>query len=225
LNLGKSSSTNIEIFQQAINAVAAHNCKYLFVAWTEIFRYKFSLGVELYNVDQYWSPKTSTISVNLNCITYSEKYLNNIKNRFFALHHEHNEIIKLLNYTATINRVCQRLGVKVYFVNSILPWDHKYFNHVVVNNRKPSDTTIYTQMLLNSETRSDQEFFKIYDRVHQEYQCTGGTTECNWLNLDSGFNKNFRLDYGNDNQHPGIMSHTQFGNHLIQSFEQITEKA
>ena len=222
LNLAKSGSTNIEIFSQAVNALATYNCKYLIVSWTEVLRYKFSTGAELYNVDQYWSTNSIPNAVNLNCLTYSKKYLNNIQNRFFALHHDHAEIVKILNYTAIINRMCQRIGTVAYFVNGSLPWDSGYFNHVSNSIRVPTDTTIYTQKLLNSDTRDDNEFFKIYDRIHQEYQVTGGVTECIWLNLNNAFKKNFHYDNGTDNQHPGTISHQQFGNYLIASFRAIT---
>jgi hypothetical protein len=223
LNLGKSGSTNIEIFSQAINALATYNCKYLIVSWTEVLRYKFSTGVELYNVDQYWSTNTIPAAVNLNCLTYSKRYLNNIQNRFFALHHDHAEIVKILNYTAIINRMCHRVGAVAYFVNGALPWDSGYFNHVSNNTRVPTDTTMYTQKLLNSNTRDDDEFFKIYDRMHHEYKVAGGVTECTWINLNDGFRQNFHYDYGTDNQHPGIVSHQQFGNYLIESFKAITD--
>jgi hypothetical protein len=223
LNLGVGGSSNSEIFQNSINAVTTNNCKYLFVEWTSLYRYKFSLGVEVYEVGQYWSPNQPLIDVKINPnISYSKHYLENIKNKFLSLHHDHYEIIKILQYSITINRLCKKLGVDVYFINGILPWDYHYFDYISNETRLPSDTTLYTQELLNAKTRNDEEFFKLYDRVHQEYQNTKGITECIWLNLDSGFRKNFMLDLGNDNQHPGEISHQTFGDHLIESFGKIT---
>jgi hypothetical protein len=176
------------------------------------------LGVELYDVSQYWSLGHSLDDVNINpSITYSKKYLSDVKNKFFALHHDHCEIVKILNYTAAINRISQRLGVKVYFVNNILPWDNGFFNAVTNKDRLPSDVTLYTQNLLNSQTRDDEEFFKIYDNIHQEYADAQGL-QCSWINLDVGFREQFLLDLGNDNKHPGELSHRQFGKFLSDSF-------
>lgn len=224
LNLSVGGSSNIEIFTNSISALTNYNCQYLFVAWTSLLRYRFSLGVETYNVDQHWAAISQLTDVNINPgIVYSKKYLTNLKNKFLALHHDHAEIIKVLNYTTIINQLSQKLGVKVFFINNILPWDHNYFNWVFKNNRLPADTTAYTQELLNSTTRDDQEFFELYDRIHLEYQKTQGTTNCVWLNLDRGFKQEFFIDIGNDNLHPGIMSHLKFGDFLISSLKNYIE--
>lgn len=223
LNLGAGGSTNGEIFQRAIKALADYNCRFLFVAWTSLYRYKFSLGVELYDVRQYWSATDYLIDVSVNPdITFSKKYLTDIKNKFFALHHDHGEIVKILTYTGIIASMCQKLGVQCYFINNILPWDLRYFDHVSDQNRKPSDTTPYTQQLLNADTRDDEEFFKIYDRVHQEYVIAKGPHEPNWLNLDLSFKDNFVSDLGDDGIHPGLVSHGKFGHYLVDRFKKNT---
>jgi len=224
LNLGVGGSTNYEIFTASIAALINHDCEYLFVSWTALMRYRFSLGVETYPTDQYWSPHSKLDDVNL-CpnITYSKKYLIDLRNKFLALHHDHYEIVKILNYTSIINQLGQKLGVKVLFVNNILPWDNNYFDHVSRTDRLPTDTTKYTQELLNLDNRSDQEFFVLYDKIHSDYHKTNGVDRCVWLNLYNGFEKNFHLDCGNDNVHPGILSHTKYGDFLIGSFQTAEE--
>jgi len=222
INLGSGGSTNLEIFQQSIQAVTKYDCNYLFVAWTSLYRYKFSLGVELYNVQQYWSAAQTPVESTVNPgITYSTEYLTDVKNKFFSMHHDHYEIVKILNYTALINQLCQRLGVEVYFINNMLPWDSQYFNHIKEKGRLPSHTTPYTQNLLGIDTRDDEEFFKIYDQIHQEYADTQGVTQCNWLNIDRSFAQQI-IDIGNDGMHPGTLSHYQFGHCLTESFEKIS---
>lgn len=220
VNLGLGGNSNAEIFQQSVNAISLYNCKYLFVAWTSLYRYKFSWGAELHKTNIFWSP-ISDVSHDLRIlpdIVYSKKYLNDLKNRFFDLHHDHAEIVKVLNYTSIINRLCQKVGTEVYFINNILPWDQKFFDQITIKNRLPSDTTLYTQKLLNVTSRNDSDFFEIYDKIHAEYYSTGGVHECKWLNLDFGFWLNFCVDVGNDNLHPGIQSHRKFGDYLIVKF-------
>lgn len=217
LNLGVSGSSNIEIFQQSINALSSYNCRYLFVAWTSLYRYRFSLGAELYNVGQYWNAVTPLVDISLNPdITYTKQYLTDIRNKFFSLHHDHYEIVKILSFSSVIARLCKKLNIEVYFVNNILPWDPGYFDVVYNQNRVPSDTTLYTQKLLNAKTRDDKEFFKIYDTIHQEYHNSGGLLECQWLNLDRSFRGHFLFDLGNDDLHPGEISHQKFGEYLIE---------
>jgi len=222
LNLGVGGSTNTEIFQSSVDALCSYKCKHLFVAWTSLYRYKFSLGAELYDVSQYWSAATPLIDVIINPnIRISKKFLTDVKNKFFSLHHDHFEIVKILKYTATLNRLAQKTNTKVYFINNILPWDSRYFDQIFSANRVPSDTTLYTQNLLNAETRDDYEFFQIYDSIHRDYADSLGLVQDNWLNLDSGFKKTFMLDLGNDNTHPGPQSHREFAKHLIKSFAKL----
>jgi len=222
LNLGVGGSSNLEIFQQSINALSSYKVRYLFVAWTSLYRYKFSLGAELYDVGQYWSASTPLVDVDLNPnITYTKKYLTDIKNKFFSLHHDHYEIVKILAFVSTIACLCKKLNVKVYFVNNILPWDSGYFNIATNQNCVPSNTTPYTQKLLNAKTRDDEEFFKIYNTIHQDYHNSGGLLECQWLNLDHSFYDHFFLDLGDDDLHPGELSHQKFGEYLIENFSKI----
>lgn len=222
LNLGIGGSTNIEIFQRSVDALCSYQCKNLFVAWTSLYRYKFSLGAEVYDVTQYWSAGHKLIDVMLNpYIKISKNFLTDLKNKFFSLHHDHYEILRILGYTATLYRLAGITNTNVYFVNNMLPWDTGYFDQVIGEARVPSDTTPYTQTLLNAETRDDEEFFQIYDSIHQGYVESQGLKNCMWLNLDSGFKENFMLDVGNDDIHPGPRSHRQFGEHLVDSYAKL----
>ena len=103
-----------------------------------------------------------------------------------------------------------------------MPCDIGYFDTVLSANRLPSDTTLYTQNLLNAETRSDQEFFEIYDGIHKDYADSQGLENCDWLNLDYGFKEKFMLDVGNDGRHPGEQSHCAFAEHLLKCIQKIT---
>jgi hypothetical protein len=222
LNLGQGASSNSEIFARSLSAMTEHDCEYLFVCWTTLLRYRFSLGVETYVTEQYWSPHSGIVDVNVNPnITYSKKYLLDVRNKFLALHHDHYEIVKVLNYTRIINQLAQRLRIKAVFVNNILPWDNNYFEYVNKIDRVPADTTEYTQDLLNLKTRSDEEYFVLYDKIHHEYQSIAGLDKCVWLNLHNSFRKNFYLDLGDDNIHPGVASHEAYGDFLAESFEKI----
>lgn len=226
VNLASAGSTNMEIFQRSVDAMCGYDCKYLVVAWTSLYRYRFSLGAELYDVSQYWSPGHELMDVTINPdLRITKKFLTDIKNKFFSLHHDHCEILKILNYTATLHRLGQKTKIKVYFVNNMLPWDLGYFDRVIAESRLPSDTTPYTQNLLNAETRDDSEFFQIYDAVHKDYTDSQAIALCNWLNLDTGFKEKFMLDVGNDGSHPGPNSHREFAKHLIESFAKLQDKA
>jgi hypothetical protein len=221
LNFGRGGATNFEIFQRSVDAMSNYNIRHLFVSWTEIYRYKFSCGLEKYSTDVYWGLNSPTADIGINPdIVFTKEYLANIKNRFFALHHDHYQILQILRFTHSLSQLAKKIGIKIYFINCLLPWDKNYFQPIASPTRLPSDTTQYTQKLLNSDTRNDTDFFDIYDQIHIEYQKSQGLGECNWLNLDQSYRQNFYIDTGNDNLHPGVDSNKKFAKYLINCFEQ-----
>jgi hypothetical protein len=223
INLAAKGCSNSEILNQALDALLLYDCQYLFVAWTSLYRYKFSLGTELYDVSQCWSPSSQVVDVTINPgITYSKKYLTDLRDQFVALHHDHYEIVKILDLSTRINRLCQKLGVTCFFVNNILPWDLGYFDHISKTSRLPSDTTFYTQNLFNASTRDDDEFFQLYDISHAQYTDTKALSECLWLNLDRSFRQHFTLDIGDDDSHPGVISHRAFARYLLDKMEKLS---
>lgn len=206
-NLGKGGSNNEEIFTSAIKAATTICPQYLFVCWTELFRYKINPSVELYPTGIFWSNgpgQIKDITFHPN-VTIPGSYISDIKNRFFDLQHPHYKIVQILEWSSILHDLCNKLGIQVFFLNSLIRVDQGYFNHIDTSSRLPSDTTLTTREFFNAETRDDKEFFQIYDNVHREYKNTHGLNCC-WVNIDFSFRRNFYIDKGNDDLHPGIES-------------------
>jgi len=212
INLAEGGNNNETIFQDAVNSLT-NSPKYLFVVWTIFPRLRINPGVELYNTSQNWSPATELVDINLHTMKYSKKYLANIKNRFFDLLHDHYEIIKVLRYSQTIINLSRLTNTKTFFINGLLPWDNNYF--VKLPHTQPSDTTQYTQSILNANTRDDVEYWGLYDKIHNEY-ATFNLSNADWINLYQGYKQNFMLDTGLDHQHPGPLSNQAFSKFLIE---------
>jgi hypothetical protein len=222
INLGLRGSTNIEIFQQSIEAILKNNCQYLFVQWTELQRWRVNPSVELYDTDILVSSAnliTRDIQVNPD-ITYSRKYIIDVKNRFLDLQHEHYDIVRVLGYSKIIKQLCDQFGIVPFFINGLIPVDAGYFDHIQSEGRVPSDTTKYTQQQLNMDTRDDDEYFMLYDKIHKEYDAELKFTRDYWLNLDLGYRKYFYVDRAQDDLHPGIESNLIFAQHLIKNFQE-----
>ena len=221
LNISKGGFSNLDILHSAIDAILSIECQFLFVQWTELLRYKVNPSVEIYptSINLLGSRQRLSVDIHPN-ITYSKNYIDNIKNRFFDLHHPHYEIVKAFEYSCLLQKLCERFGISVFFINGILPWDKNYFLHICDPNRLPSDTTLYTQQQLNAATRNNEEYFLLYDKVHHDYKILE-TIRHNWLNLDSGFRTCFYLDRALDNRHPGITSNQQFAQHLIENIQRL----
>lgn len=217
VNLGKGGASNLDIFQQAVRAIALHKCKYLFVQWTELYRTTVNPGVELYPTSSFWGGGGVLEDININPhITVSASYQKNIKNRFFDLNHIHWEITKTLNYCNTLQSLCNRFGVTVVFVNGIITdWDYDYFTEVD-NERIISDSTPFTKKILNLDSRNDTDYIQLYKKIHHDYSKANGLpVACNWINLYNSFRTHFYLDQGNDNIHPGINSQHAFAEYIL----------
>lgn len=211
INLAEGGNNNETIFQDAVNSLAS-SPKYLFVVWTIFPRLQINPGVELYNTSQNWSPATELVNIELHTKKYSKKYLADIKNRFFDLLHDHYEIVKVLRYSQTITNLSKVTNTKIFFINGLLPWDNNYF--VKLPQTQITDTTLYTQLILNGDTRDDIEYWGLYDKIHNEYT-VAGLPGASWINLYQGYQQNFVIDVGTDGRHPGPISNWEFSEFLI----------
>lgn len=225
VNLGIPGTSNAEIFKQATKAITEYNIEYLICSWVSLIRYQFHVGFELYNTEERWSPMTPSDSArgqNLNSVTYTRKYLNNIKDRFLALHHEHYEICKVLEYTSILNKLCKFKNIKIMHVNDSCPWDQDFFTKL--ENVLPEQYTNFTKHdLLNLSSRSDTEILELYNKMHQDYEQCGGVSQSNWINLYNSF-KSLQTDFNHDAIHPGKQSNQTYFN-LIKNYLSSTTVA
>jgi hypothetical protein len=211
INVGQGGASNSQIFENAISALTEYHCDIdtLVVQWTSMPRYCWNVGLELWNTTEtFTANNTRKHDHKLSDGTvYTRKYLQDLSNRLVATHHLHWEILKLLKYATIINRYCDKFDIKCVFVNGICPWDKNYF--VKLNNSMPSNYTPFTQKeILNIKDRSDQDIFKLYDKIHSDYnQYT--VRPAQWINLYNSFYQN-RLDVNYDNTHPGVLSNQLF---------------
>lgn len=207
LNVSKGGRTNSGIFQDTVKALVEYPVEYAFIEWTSMPRYELELGFELYDTRQCFTPSGPTRDHNLHNIKYSKKYLNSLKDRFTALSHDCYEIKNLLEYTNTITKLCQLTDTRVFFINGLCPWDRDFFVKKV--NVLPDQYTKYTQDILNSKTRDDDEVFKLYSKMHDQFASVGGINKSLWLNLYDSMLRT-RIDVNDDKMHPGIKSNQQY---------------
>lgn len=201
VNVGNGGASNARIFYEAVQALLKFDCEFAFVAWTSVPRYEMDLGLELYQTRQCFIPNTASRDHDLNLGTISAEYLNKVRDRFVSLAHDHREIWFLLGYINQLMRLSLLRKTKLFFVNALCPWDTDFFIKRE-NSFLPNDLTKYTQTLLNVNTRSDQEIFKLYDFMHQEYEQQGGVHEQKWLNLYQSI-RSLKIDSNSDGRHPG----------------------
>jgi hypothetical protein len=74
----------------------------------------------------------------------------------------------------------------------------------------PEDYTPFTKThILDIESKNDNDIFKLYNIMHDEYNCAGGIDSCDWINLYSSM-KDCQIDTNYDKIHPGKISNQQY---------------
>lgn len=199
---------NSTIFKESLKLITDDALAYLICSWVSVPRYCIDLGFELYSTEVLFTINASMHDVGLNTGTISKNYLDNIRNRFLALHHHHSEIKIVVEYINIINKLCKQKNIKVYHINDSGPWDKNYFTRL--NNVFPEDYTEFTKTsILNVKKRNDEEIFKLYKKLHDEYDALGGIHESSWINLYSSWQEN-QIDVNHDDSHPGQQSNFNY---------------
>jgi hypothetical protein len=208
LNVSNGGASNLDIFLAALKTIVVHKSDIdtLFCQWTSMPRYNFSVGFELWNTSEgIGLHKKHEHDVNLNRgETWNRKYLNDLLDRLLVLHHLHGEIVKLVEYSNILKKITQQFNIKLYFINGLCPWDQDYFTRLI--NVLPEQFTEFTKKeILNIDSRDDNDIFKLYKIMHDDYDQAGGIDAACWINLYNSMNNN-KPDTNYDNRHPGINS-------------------
>lgn len=217
INASRGGRSNAGIFQDAVWHLAKGDIEIAFVCWTCMPRYELDLGLETYDTRSVFIPNSPQRDHNLNTISYSKKYLDNIRDRFTSLAHVHREIVNLVYYVNSLVNLAKLANAKIFFVNSRCQWDNNYFQKL--ENVLPDQYTEFTKKNLNVDTRCDEEIFEIYNKMHREYAEAGGIQESHWLNLYNSLRSQI-IDTNNDNTHPGYQSNQLYYKQFSQALTQ-----
>jgi len=219
-NIAVGGYSNERIFLDTAFELTQSRYDYVFVGWTSLHRYVFWMGLELYDSKRSFIPGQSLSALpahNGNDISWSQDQLAKFEKYFLLLNHAHYYIRDLVSYINILINLAKTKKSKIFFINNLLPWDTGYFDHIK-SDITPGLLTRYSRELLNSDNRDDQEINQLYHMMHGHYAEKGGINEPHWLNLYQSF-FNMRIDFTDDNVHPGYKSHKLFADFLTEEFK------
>jgi hypothetical protein len=211
-NCARGGRSNAGIFQDAVFHILQENVAVAFVCWTSVPRYEMELSAETYATRVTFIPNASMYDYNLHDIRYNKSYLEGIRDRFTTLAHPHYEIANVVCYVNALIKLSRLTNTQIYFINALCPWDQNYF--FKLDNVLPNKYTDFTKRILEIETRDDDEIFKIYNKIHNEYNDYGGIQANYWLNLYNSLHAQ-KIDSNDDKIHPGPKSNQQYFNQLL----------
>lgn len=218
-NIGVRGHSNLRIFLDTCDNIVRSHYDFVFVGWTGYPRHVMWTGLEEYETRRTLMPRTHVEEHNGNYLSFSSEFLNDLRDKFVLSASTHHDILDIVRYINILVELGNLKNTKVYFLNNICQWDNDYFNRI--ENPWASKLTPYTNKLLSSHNRDNRQIATLYNKMHDDYESLGGIQESKWLNLYDSFQR-MQLDVGNDNLHPGKLSHQHYGNLLAQRF--ITNK-
>ena len=220
-NIAENGNSNLTIYTDTAAAMYEQHYDYVFVGITSYPRYNFYMGFEPYDFKRrvVFSPFSKTFSEhNGHSGEFSSAWLQDLRNKFLAVHNDHFEILEIIKYQNLLLNQAKLLGTKLYFVNNLAHWDQGYFTKA--NNTEAFAYTLYTKKLLDFENRNDDEINTLYNLMHTDYSKLGSVQEQHWLNLYEPFLTRI-TDLGSDHYHPGPRSHREFGKFLAGQLNNI----
>lgn len=224
INLADAGASNNDIFMSAVNAISKnlsagpeHKIHTMLVVWTNYPRLNISVGFELYPTYFSLSGREIKSEIKTNWLVVPKNILQDLHTKLHLLHHHHEQILNVVKYTNILHSLATQQNINIYFVNLDLFFDLDFFIKLNGPDVLPNDYTPYTKtQILNIHNRSDEEIFKLYDKMHQDYTDAGGVHPEHWVNLYNSL-KSLEIDKALDNGHPGPKSHQRFFQ-LIQNF-------
>lgn len=221
-NIGVGGYSNLKIFLDTCIELTKSTQKYdfVFVGWTSYPRFYAQVGLEQYNCNRSFIPGSSLLDFYGNNLSFSSKFLNNLRDSLSLISNPHYDILDIVQYVNILKLLAESKGTKIYFLNNLCQWDANYFNQIE-SPIKPDLLTNYTNKILNSNNRDDNQIDFLYRKMHKDYQSVGGIQKQLWLNLyDSMIS--MIIDLGTDNLHPGPLTHQSYGNFLAKKLRNLS---
>ena len=212
-NMAKTAKNNYWIFMETMWAITQKKYDLIVVAWTNIPRYDYHVGLELYNVH---TMLTGEKEVRINGdVVFSADWINDTGDRLRMLHHDHWDTLEIVKYVNILIKLQEEVNHgKILFVNALLPWANDFFNKKSFT--QPSELSEYEQNFLSVNTRDDGEIHDLYNMVHEHYESYGGIHEDHWLNLYQSLTV-MRVDtVSEEDRHPGYLSQELYTKYLIE---------
>ena len=218
-NISVGGNSNLRIFQMATTALLEKHYDVALIQWTSFMRHEWHAGFETWDTTMRSKIGGISKSINLHTHTLEGSYIQDCVDKFFILEHAHYRIIQLLEYMNILCRIAKMTQTEIFFINGLCWWDNNFFNKIHYNY--PNETTKYTQNLLDLENHSDDEYAKLYTKMHNDYRVAGGIHENKWLNLYDPMNRK-RVDRGLDGIHPGIKTNKLYASQFLTKLQNCT---
>jgi len=204
---------NKHIFLDTALSICTGNYSDVLICWQSIPRINLNFGLECYNTTAaIVSPEKDCKDINLVAgqKIAGDKILD-LRQFLLRYHNMHWEILELIKYINILKSIGQLHNIQLHFVNYNMTWPAGgYFQEI--EWQEPTDLDKFTQDVLQSDFRDDNEVQQLYQMIHTQYREAGGINPELWLNLYAPL-RAMKLDTS-DSSHPGLLSQQVFFDYL-----------
>jgi hypothetical protein len=204
INLSKRGNSNHNIFLTALYELVDNKPDMLFVQWSALNRFWIYPGPNTELALQ----KVITQDYSYRDIYFPKKELQKLSDNWHLLNHDYKLIIDVIMYCKLLEKVSN--NTQVVFINGLLPWTEEIFSDSPIDNFE-QELSKYTKSLLDFENRNDNELTMLINELRQLGKNCNNTM---WVNKFNSMFNNI-IDTGTDNKHPGIKSHKQYADMII----------
>ena len=198
-NISTAGWSNANIFKHALLEISNNDYDIALIGITAMHRINVNIGYEMYNTFSVLSNASYDIHTHQGSYSVSEQ--RKIGNNLLKLYNDFWSCLDMIQYINIIDRISKG---KVFFVNVLNDWKDNFWSRK--HNFEPKDLDQTTKNIIDIDNRDDDDIFKMYNNMHDEFEKYGGIREAQWLNLyESLYDlaKDFIYD---PTPHPGYVS-------------------
>ena len=224
-NIAHRGNSNERIFLDTAVELASNTYDLIIVCWTSYPRQVIWPGLELYECRRSLTPGSATmpeVEHNGNDRSWSSAQFEKMREWFILMIHDHYSILDICRYIKVLRAMVSGHKAHIYFVNTMTHWDTGYFEQferLDHESVRPDMLTAYTNKILNSDNRDDEQINALFHKIKNDYHQAGGIQPQHWLNLYESL-VSMKIDNGNDpNKHPGPLSHKRYAEFLTKNIK------
>ena len=195
VNIAQIGSSNYEIFMRSAAALN-QNFDIIVVQWSALNRLILYPGP-----DGTFSCNDGIGPFDYRDIHLSESITRQMRELMRILNHDYHNLLDLIEYCSILDRLASLRGVKIVYVNGLVPWCDDLIKPL--GNNLASSLSDYSKEILDFDNRDDAEIRFYFEKLQKQFE---KLDQSKWVNLFESFRR-LCVDKGPLGHHPGIESH------------------
>lgn len=204
-NFAKPGASNHLIFLSASQNLLSGRFNKFFVQWSALGRVWYFPGPD----SQFFVNDTHYSDFRYRDLYINAKDKKKICDLTLMLNHDFHNMLQLIDYCCILETVSKQTQCDVYFINGLVPWTADITGNIT--HDLSEHFSEYTKSVLDFDHRDDDEIMTFLTTLRNKF----ALMPCHlWINLFDSMSAR-SVDLGPLGHHPGIQSHKQMADMII----------